>query len=138
MRRGSPGFVDDDAVTAPLRAPDVRFREPLVEAKLAAPYLREAVLPRESLLARLLGTDAGLVTMVAPPGYGKSDQPRAVAGAGARAPVGGSRATRPTPTRSGSSATSASPSSGRSSSSCRSSIGSGSTQAPPCPMPSRG
>ena len=72
MRRGSPGIVDDDAVTAPLRAPDVRFREPLVEAKLAAPYLREAVLPRESLLARLLRTDAGLVTMVAPPGYGKS------------------------------------------------------------------
>ena len=69
---GSPGTVDDGALTATLRVPTVQFREPLVEAKLAAPYLRAAVLQRDALVRELLRTNAGLVTMVAPPGYGKS------------------------------------------------------------------
>ncbi len=67
-----PGIVEDDALTVSLRPPEVFEQEPLVEAKLAAPYLRPAVVERDGLLAQLLLTDAGLVTMVAPPGYGKS------------------------------------------------------------------
>ena len=67
-----PGIVGDDAVTATLRAPEVLAHEPLVEAKLAAPYLRPAVVERDGLLQQLLRADAGLVTMIAPPGYGKS------------------------------------------------------------------
>ena len=69
---GSPGTVDNGALTATLRVPTVQLREPLVEAKLAAPYLRAAVLQRDALVRELLRTNAGLVTMVAPPGYGKS------------------------------------------------------------------
>ena len=72
MGHALPGVVEDDALTASVRAPAAVFQEPLVEAKLAAPYLRPAILPRDELLQRLLRTDAGLVTMVAPPGYGKS------------------------------------------------------------------
>ena len=72
MGHALPGVIEDDALTASVHAPAVLFQEPLVEAKLAAPYLRTAVLPREELLQRLLRTDTGLVTMVAPPGYGKS------------------------------------------------------------------
>ena len=67
-----PGIVEDDALTVSMRAPEVFEQEPLVEAKLAAPYLRPAVVERDGLVAQLLGSDAGLVTMVAPPGYGKS------------------------------------------------------------------
>ena len=67
-----PGIVGDDAVTATLRAPEVLAHEPLVEAKLAAPYLRPAVVERDGLLQQLVRADAGLVTMIAPPGYGKS------------------------------------------------------------------
>ena len=75
MRRGSPGIVVHDAQPADTHArvrPPILVQEPLVEAKLAAPYLRPEVLPRDSLLPRLLGADSGLVTIVAPPGYGKS------------------------------------------------------------------
>ena len=75
MRRGSPGIVVHDAQPADPRArvrPPILVHGPLVEAKLAAPYLRPEVLPRDSLLPRLLGADSGLVTFVAPPGYGKS------------------------------------------------------------------
>ena len=72
MGHASPGVAEDDASTASAHAPAVLLQEPLVEAKLAAPYLRPALLPREALLQRLLRADTGLVTMVAPPGYGKS------------------------------------------------------------------
>ena len=72
MGHALPGVVENDALTAPPHAPAALFQEPLVEAKLAAPYLRPAILPRAGLLQRLLRSDAGLVTMVAPPGYGKS------------------------------------------------------------------
>ena len=69
---GLPGTVVDGALTATLRASTAMYREPLVEAKLAAPYLRPSVLQRDALVRELLRTNAGLVTMVAPPGYGKS------------------------------------------------------------------
>ena len=69
---GLPGTVVDGALTATLRASTAVYREPLVEAKLAAPYLRPSVLQRDALVRELLRTNAGLVTMVAPPGYGKS------------------------------------------------------------------
>ncbi|HEY6570485.1 MAG TPA: LuxR C-terminal-related transcriptional regulator [Candidatus Limnocylindrales bacterium] len=72
MGHASTGVAEDDALTELAHARGATFGEPLVEAKLAAPYLRSAVLPREALLQRLLRADTGLVTMVAPPGYGKS------------------------------------------------------------------
>jgi LuxR family maltose regulon positive regulatory protein len=65
----------DGAVTASahaVRAVMPAMQESVAEAKLAAPYLRPAVLERDRLLRQLLGTGTGLVTMVAPPGYGKS------------------------------------------------------------------
>ena len=86
--------------------PPILVQEPLVEAKLAAPYLRPEVLPRDSLLPRLLGADSGLVTS-SRRRVRQVHQPRAVAGEGAAAGGLGHRATRPTPTRSGSSTTSA-------------------------------
>ena len=46
MRRGSPGIVVHDAQPADTRArvrPPILVQEPLVEAKLAAPYLRPEV-----------------------------------------------------------------------------------------------
>jgi len=59
-------------VTVTLRAPTTVLHEPLVEAKLAAPYLRPALLQRDALVRELVRTDASLVTLVAPPGYGKT------------------------------------------------------------------
>jgi LuxR family maltose regulon positive regulatory protein len=77
IRPGDLGVAgDDDAVTVSARPPGgsrpVAGREPLVEAKLAPPFLRDTVVPRDGLLRRLARADGGLVALVAPPGYGKT------------------------------------------------------------------
>jgi len=74
MPRGAStvGVDEVGSGTSPVLAALAGGPEPLVEAKLAAPYLRSGVLPREALVERLLRQESGLATMVAPPGYGKS------------------------------------------------------------------
>ena len=58
-------------MTATLRAPG-SSRTSRWWRRSRGPYLRPAVVERDGLLQQLLRADAGLVTMIAPPGYGKS------------------------------------------------------------------
>lgn len=61
------------AAARPAAVPGSPGRLPFVEANLAPPVLRDGLVPRDTLLRTLLGTQGGrLVSLVAPAGYGKT------------------------------------------------------------------
>src|SRR4051794_33267140 len=45
---------------------------PVIDSKLTAPPVRSGMVKRDRLLRQLLGSDPGVVSLVAPPGYGKT------------------------------------------------------------------
>src|SRR3954470_20589594 len=72
LAKPSPG--EREATRRAPREDGTGFRPafPVIDSKLAAPPIRTGMVKRQRLLRQLIDSNPGVVSLVAPPGYGKT------------------------------------------------------------------